>query len=176
MAIENSVGVQRLPWGGHESGGLPSGIWRASNTVVMDGSGGLAEAKLIFQFAADPLQGLVYHLGQLWITISGSVAAQVAIIKTASMGYANVGFGFDMQVQLILGNTENHPEPRDVAGMRNHLLGMPMTTGDDATLEVATNNVNGDVLLVTAIGYVWSQLAIGQAGFPQLPPGALWNG
>lgn len=177
MSVENSIGVQRLPWAGHEAAGLPSGMWRASNTVVMDASGGNAEAKIVFQFAADPLQGLVYHLGQAWVTVSGAAGDVNFVLKTASMGYAGVAFAlaiFGTLTRLALTNEAN-VRAEDARGLRGHLLGMPVTTGDDATLEVIVPNVDGDVLLLTTIGYVWSQLAIGQAGAPRLPDGALWG-
>jgi hypothetical protein len=142
----------------------------------MDASGGVAEAKIVFQFAADPLQGLVYHLGQAYVTVSGAAGAVAYTMKTASMGYGGLPFALAMTGSLVQTQTEANLNGDEVTGMKNHLLGMPMATGDDATLECAVINTNGDVLLFTAMGYVWSQLAIGQAGFPKLPPGAIWPG
>lgn len=181
MAVSNIVPIRRLPWGGGTGLGRPTGLWVGVATVIMDVSGGNAEAQLQFQAAADPLQALLYHVGQLYIIFSGNGSTRTVNLKTQEMGWGpGTGVGFSWQTNLGINMPASAAGFGEVAAQLNHipkniLLGTPLASTDPAVLEAISDNVNGDTLTLAAMGYVWSQTALGEAGGPRIPEGSPWG-
>lgn len=181
MSVSNIVPIRRLPWGGGTGQGRPSGMWIGVATVIMDASGGIAEAQIQFQAASDPLQALMYHVGQMYVTISGGTAAANYQVKSNAMDWGpGSGGGFPWQHNFVVqslggvvGGSESPGIWRDSG--KNILLGTPLAEVDPAVLEAIGVNTNGDTLTLTAMGYVWSQTALSEPGAPLLPEGSPWG-
>ncbi len=177
MAVLAQAIVRPLPWSLQDDGqGSPTGVWTGSVTVVMDGSSGSAVGEIVFSLQANGALGILYHLGEVFVAVSGNAADQEGVLKSGAMGYGPNQFDLNAFLELVgqTGSTEGLLRPADLRGLRNILLGMPLGT-DDAVLQVTVANVNGDVLLVTAKGYYWDQARMAQVGAPRLPAGALWQ-
>jgi len=182
MAVENSNPIQRLPWAGGTGTGRPSGMWSGVVTTIMDASGGLAAGGLVFQEAGDPLNAILYHLGQFFIIVSGAAGNQQAQLKTNGMGWGDQtsfsgSFQFNQTMLLPAapsGGAEVATTGHGSAG-RSWLLGVPLRSVDAAELQANVANVNGDTLTLAALGYYWDQTALAQLGAPRLPEGNIWG-
>jgi len=181
MAVVNIVPYRQLPWGGGTGLGRPTGMWVGVATAIHDGTGGVAEAAIQFQAAGDPLQALLFHLGQVWLSKSGITTAQDFQLKTQEMGWGpGAGVGFSWQMNLagrfldaVSGGSEI-AAPWDELP-KNILLGTPLPSVDPAILELIVDNSNGDTHTLMAMGYYWNQTALAALGAPRLPEGALWG-
>lgn len=182
MAVSNIVPIRFLPWNVGVRPGDPSGMWVGVASVIMDASGGVAEAQLQFQAAGSPLQAILYHVGQLFVNVPGNFNVGEVQIKTQEMGWgpgAALGTGFPWQVN-IGATTINDAGTSETAlpwnqVPKNILLGTPLPSSDPAVLEAIHANVDGDILTLAALGYWWSQRALGEVGAPRLPEGAIWG-
>lgn len=179
MTIVNLEPIQRLPWAGGTGVGRPTGLWIGSSTVIMNVSGGLANAQLQFQAAASPLQALLYHVGQIWVIQSGVSTTRRFVVKTQEMGWSGLSWQTNFTVDTATaGSPTGFAEISAPVNQlpKNILLGTPLPSTDPAIIEAIGQNVDGDTLTLFCMGYVWSQTALNEAGGPRLPEGSLWAG
>jgi len=184
VSVTNTAVIERLPWSMELGPGLPTGIWRGEIGVAGDASGGDRSVELIFQLTADALSARIYHLGQL--TIRASVeTADSQFHLSCSMGWARANFGANPSFNSLrcVGTLVEDPvlgesqlSPADMAAFqKGQLLGAPFNPATQAQIQLFVPNVDGSTLTLTAMGYVWDQVAINSNSGIRFPANGILN-
>jgi len=178
MAVNLTVNVERLPW----RQGLV-GVWRGSDSVTHDASGGSAQVDIIFKEAGGPLGALLYSLESITLFQSGIATDVTAALVTSNLGYLRGGLipggNFVWQRTFVLraaGTTTTSVITSEAAeACRGAILGVPLTVAGESRLRFQLPNTNGDTSTMVALGYVWDQRAITGPEGPRRPVNGIFR-
>jgi len=178
MSVELDVNVERLPW---RQGVV--GVWRGSDSITHDGTGGFARINIIFHVAGDPLGALLYSLESITLFQTGIATDVTATLVTANLGYLRGGAtpsgNFVWQRTFVLraaSTTSTSVITSEAAeACRGAILGVPLTSAGESRLAFQLPNTDGDLSTMVALGYVWDQRALTGPEGPRRPVNGIFR-
>lgn len=178
MAVVSEESIRQRIWRGYDDPGLPMGAWFGWVQSTGDLSGGSNVAALVIEPEGQPLTGNFYNLEALEVTTSEdlSVIGQAALtIINLSGEMAGAFFNREWTVELR-GNTRlNAAMPIAALLARPLFLGQSDQAQVPTQMQLTTANVDGEVVVMRAEGFIWGARATQAPGGLRRPIEALYG-
>lgn len=145
---------------GWDDPGYPLGIWEAGGTVLGNASGGTRSVQIDLMKAVNAQRGLAWSLEALSVVDTDAVAKTIRLL-ISNMEAAVQGAANNWALPLISTN-----DASSVVLPLNATFALPIFLGKAIVDNVASGlliraaNVNGEVISITARGYMWSPRAV----------------
>lgn len=153
---------------------MPLGIWRATESVIGDASGGVEEIDIRFQFTDGPRSSLLFSLEQYHVSATRASAGTVRM-QTLNMDRQDpTTLPTPIWSVPLLPASQGGVATADAERGRL-FLGAPSGPNETSILLFSLNNVLNDILHVTAGGYYWGPRSINAEGGPSKPLEGLYS-
>jgi len=172
--------VDIRPWSGYTNRAFPIASWIAQGIVTGDATGGSTFITLIFELSETDfrtsqmynLEQLSIHIGNASGNFTGSMTTRAMDRLAPARDAAEQKWGFLIAPS---GTTEAAVELHALAALPIWLGAPNEDFSVDSGLRFSTPNVDGNVVEVTAQGYVWGPRSILAEGGPQRPPNGIFR-
>lgn len=165
MSVIAQLAIQQFFFPGYEDPSLPSGIWKGSQIVTGDASGGFMEVDLLMS-PIGPLNTRFYSIDQFSAFQTGAtaIAAHFIIINLGQLTDRR----YDLPLVLSGDQTNVDPLGSQFAFLPL-FLGSQVNAAASALVAFVCQNGDTEILTFNAMGYFWQARAGNAPGGPSRP-------